>query len=635
MNNIVQSPLDHISHLFQSHVKCLASDASPSQALEGLNDKQVFENYLLNQDFATSIPHLSKSVLGKVPNHSLVTYRGLVQDIFDMEYYCAVYEEYNKKSNERKWILSKYKDTIITNNGVDTDVEVDLEGPNTLIAERLALFCIPIPGETSWANNYFNRHDTIMANAPVNEDNAIQNRKRQSNDDAFLAPSTFANSKRQLVSSDTSNSMKDNNETVQNPINNFTYEASYDSDEVCCVAKMYNNHSSDSIKLNDMIEIVGILSFEVAIEEDDHANESGHSMIESSGGSGGLRIHGITYRKLCSSFPLLKPIAVTGGQSPNLFAHIKRDESIFLSNINSEHTALINSSRSMEVRSAIINRLTKALNGDKLMAEYVLLVLISKVYSRSDGVTLGALTLNMYGQQVNDNVIVAVREVIGSLMARCVQLSASTLSMNNANWMPERNEEANRIVLSPIQVGSGTVILINESSINQVDLNKNGIKSMQALQSMVLLQKLPVQFSYYQVQIPTEASFIFISHEESSIINSDSDIIRVPLEYGDGADMEVVEDTVSLDDIRLWIVSIRELGDKPLDEEMLRFIEEDFVRSRQLNRDITPSTFHNWLTLARLIAFSNGSNKISRVEWDYMRHLETERERRINENMSQ
>lgn len=644
MSHVTQSPLGHVAHLFQAHVECLPSGTSPSQALQGFHDKQTFENYLSNQDFSTSIPRLCKSILGKVPNHSLVTYRGLVQDIFDTEYYCAVYEEYNKKSNERKWILSKYKDTIVTYNGVDSDVVVDLEGPNSVIAERLALFCIPIPGETGWANNYFNRHDTIddtmMASASINEDNAAQNRKRQSDDDTFTAPSTFLNSKRQVVSSNTSDTMKDADEIVQSSMNKFTYGASYDSDQISCVTKMYNIDSSDSIKLNDMIEVVGILSFEAAMDEDDTTNETGLStagcsMIEVSSGTGGPRIHGITYRKLCSSFPLLKPIVVTGGLSQNLFANIKRDESIFLNNANLEHAAITIGSRSREIRRAIINRLTKALHGDKLMAEYVLLVLISKVYSRSDGVMLGALTLNIYGRQTHDNVIAAVYEAIGLLMARCVRLSASTLSLNNASWMPERNEEANRITMSPIQVGPGTVVMVHESSINQVDLNQNGIKSVQALQSMVLLQKLPVQFSYYQVQIPTEASFIFISHEESSIINSDSDIIRVPLECGECADMDVVEDSVSIDDIRLWIVSTRELGEKPLDEEMLHFIEEDFVRSRQLNRDVTPSTFHNWLTLARLIAFSNGSNGISRVEWDFMRQLEAERERRISENTSQ
>jgi hypothetical protein len=248
---------------------------------------------------------------------------------------------------------------------------------------------------------------------------------------------------------------------------------------------------------------------------------------------------------------------------------------------------------------------------------------------------LGALTLNLYGDNINDKITASLYEVTSLLMARCVHLSASTASFNNSNWMPERDEESSRILPSPIQVGVGTVLLITETAINQVELNKNGVKSMQALQSMVLLQKLPVQFSYYQVQIPTEASFIFVSREESSIINSDSDIVRVHLECSEVVDMDIAEDSVSIDDIRLWLVAIRELSERPLDEDMLQFIEEDFVRSRQLNRDITPSTFHNWLTLARLIAFSNGSNIISRVEWDYMRRLENDREKRINNIMSE
>ena len=638
------NPLDHISQLFQSQLQHVSSAAAPSQALEGLNDKQAFDSYLSNQDFMNSIPYLRKSLLGRVGNHSLVTYRGLVQDILDMEYYCALYEEYNKQTNDRKLILSKYKDTIVAHNGGDNDVVIDLDGPNSVIAERLALFCVPIPGETNWANRYFNSQhtstDTTMVNGVMSEQNTVYNRKRQSNDDALLAPSTSSNSKRQVISSNSGDTVSATHEdgAMQPSRNKFVYEGTHDSDEMCCMVKMYNSNSADSIKLNDMIEIVGILSLDVAIEDGDAANELGQHRVDSPAATVGPRVHCITYRKLCSSFPLLKQISATGGmplQCQYPVANLRRDESVFLTNVNSDYTSLMGSARSIEIRQAILNRLTKALDGDKLSAEYVLLVLLSKVYSRSDGVMLGALTLNLYGDNVNDKITASLYEVTSLLMARCVHLSASTASFNNSNWMPERDEESSRILPSPIQVGVGTVLLITETAINQVELNKNGVKSMQALQSMVLLQKLPVQFSYYQVQIPTEASFIFVSREESSIINSDSDIVRVHLECSEVADMDIAEDSVSIDDIRLWLVAIRELSERPLDEDMLQFIEEDFVRSRQLNRDITPSTFHNWLTLARLIAFSNGSNIISRVEWDYMRRLENDREKRINNIMSE
>ncbi|CAM9711748.1 unnamed protein product, partial [Heterosigma akashiwo] len=32
---------------------------------------------------------------GTLPNHSLVKYIGMVQDIFDLEFFCGVYEEVN------------------------------------------------------------------------------------------------------------------------------------------------------------------------------------------------------------------------------------------------------------------------------------------------------------------------------------------------------------------------------------------------------------------------------------------------------------------------------------------------------------------------------------------------------------
>ena len=78
-----------------------------------------------------------------------------------------------------------------------------------------------------------------------------------------------------------------------------------------------------------------------------------------------------------------------------------------------------------------------------------------------------------------------------------------------------------------------------------------------------------------------------------------------------------------LDDIRLWWSNCR-LCDVKMDDNMIKYAEDDFVKARQI-KDIPPSTFHTWITIARLMTISYGIENMEPKHWDMMRDLEQQR----------
>lgn len=84
------------------------------------------------------VPALSKS---SIPD-TVVRYRGMVQNIYDQEFYCGAYEEINLLHQTSQIKLGKYRDNIsIQGYSTDNEIHVNIDGPSGLTLERHVLYC--------------------------------------------------------------------------------------------------------------------------------------------------------------------------------------------------------------------------------------------------------------------------------------------------------------------------------------------------------------------------------------------------------------------------------------------------------------------------------------------------------------
>ena len=223
-----------------------------------------------------------------------------------------------------------------------------------------------------------------------------------------------------------------------------------DSRDVNCLVKLYDfrqggsaggdcDDSSPTVRLNDMIEVVGVLTtYAAPLPDADQASFDPNAMAMSmitgdpffgfeSATSTPTKlvnvhtVHCLVYKKLCSAYPLyIAPSSRSsdGGYARsihgNVFSDTNRPGALSLS-----HT---------DCYESLVRRLGSALGGDTLSAAYVALSVISSVTGRAPGdVALGSMTVNLNGVLPEDHRMEKVVEVLKDVIPRVMQVCAWSL----------------------------------------------------------------------------------------------------------------------------------------------------------------------------------------------------------------
>jgi hypothetical protein len=287
----------------------------------------------------------------------------------------------------------------------------------------------------------------------------------------------------------------------------------------------------------------------------------------------------------------------------------------------------------------LLVHLTAALGGDATAAEYLLLALLSRVVSRTETVLLGCFPLVISGLQQNDgHKIGRLQHILSRFVPRCVTFGADIDTLNRTTVQPQKDYDLNRITPSPLQVGSGTVLLVDETRLEEGKLTENGVRSASALRNLALNQTLSVSFTYCEVSVPLDSPLIFFTSSSRSSLYATQETARVHLAPADDAKMSVAEQeqgdeepeseqgSVEWQDLKAWWAALR-LQDVSMDADTIQAAEDDFVSARQSDDTLTLADFHSWLTVARLLALSLGETKITKEVWTRMRDLELRRRR--------
>ena len=631
-------------------------------------ERALFERIMGNVELARRVPYLTKSALisGTITTNSLIRYRGMVQDIFNTEYYVGVGVETNRKTGEKRCVSSKYRDAVEVSND---EVDFDFDSPDVKTMERTALLLVPVPGESSWVREYnCAASSALLPSVPAQQQGSGSgNRKRgldgvedgshamQMEDGA--APIEEQDSRKKGTASSSSSSSP----PVPPPPCSFFFDQDLD---ICCLAKMYDS-GHDTFRLNDVIEVVGVCTLDYSSAAASAAEPQEGSLEYFLDPSLGMqfdvdllpptsiapRLHCITFRRIGSSFPLFQPL-LSGGEGSGssssssngkeVFGTVVRGAGVFACQEVSSPLSMFSSKSLDSVRSAravLLSHLAATLSGDATAAEYMLLALLSRVVSRTETVLLGCFPLVISGLQQNDgHKIGRLQQIISRVVPRCVTFGADIETLNKTTVQPQKDYDLNRITPSPLQVGSGTVLLVDETRLEEGKLTENGVRSASALRNLALNQTLSVSFTYCEVTVPLDSPLIFFTSSSRSSLYATQETARVHLAPADDAKMSVAEqdqgeeeqepgqNSVEWQDLKAWWAALR-LQDVSMDADTTQAAEDDFVSARQSDDTLTLADFHSWLTVARLLALSLGEAKITKEVWSRMRDLEQRRRR--------
>ncbi|TRZ04004.1 hypothetical protein DNTS_001158 [Danionella cerebrum] len=592
---------------------------------------EYFKDKLKLNDSHTWVPSLNDVPLHYLKPNSLVKFRCMVQDMFDPEFFMSVYEIEDPASNSTQVKCGKYKDV--------TECGVDFNSRNTVTSERQTFYCVPVPGESQRVLSLTARHcyaGTSQAKL-VPSTSYIPNRQKRSyeeDDEMDTQPQQMNDVNKGSQSSvESQGNVEPKRQETQAPSQNSSPSHCTSSLDLnfplpgekgpACLVKVYEDW--DRFKVNDVLEVYGILSVDPALSGVVDEKEVS-SLIDPTEGMETVeeqRVH-------CPPASLVPRLHMLHAQP------LVHNNPLLPSDLSSVLVELAS------VRAELLTFLTHVLMGDSLAAEYLIFHLISNVYSRRDVLPLGKFTLNLSGCPHGSPYSEHLFKVIQQLVPSSYRLSMSLHNMNKQSMVPRKDYTANRLVSGTLQLAKNTSLFLDETQLEQGQLDTTGVRNIAALGNLISWQKVDYDFNYHQMEFPCNIN-VLIASEGRSLLPSDCQVHLRPIlnppnleEYLSA--VLVAQVPSQLNKYRIYLSVARAL-EYTISEEITKAVEEDFVDMRKDDpQSISADDLHRLLVVARLFSLSHGQCTLSRDGWVKAKQLEdlrisrTQQQKRINGN---
>ncbi|XP_030628302.1 mini-chromosome maintenance complex-binding protein [Chanos chanos] len=571
---------------------------------------EYFKEKLKDKEAQSWVPSLNDVPLHYLKPNSLVRFRCMIQDMFDPEFYMGAYETIDPTTKAKVLRCGKYKDLV--------ECGVDFNSRNTVTAERQTFYCVPIPGEALWVKEGYacssqarvvastsytpNRHKRSY---DEDEDMDTQSHSQPRSGPQGLTDCHGNGESKRLETEAPSQNVSQSDCSSSHIDLNFPLPGERGP---ACLVKVYEEW--EKFKVNDMLEVFGVLSVDPALSliADDKEASSLLDPTESMETVEEQRAHS-------PPASLVPRLHMLYGQS------LQHNNSLLPSAVEEVKGTFLNSFRSelASVRAELLSYLTHVLLGDNLAAEYLILHLTSSVYARRDVLPLGKFTLNLSGCPHGSPYTERLYQVIQQLVPTSYRLSMSLHEMNTLRLVPRKDYVANRLVSGALQLVKNTSLFLDETRLEQGQLDATGVRNLTALGNLISWQKVDYDFNYHQMEFPCNINVLIVS-EGRSLLPSDCQVHLQPTvtppdleEYLSA--IQVTQLPSQLNRFRVYLCLARCL-DYSITEDMSKAVEDDFVEMRKDNpQSMSAEDLHRMLVVARLLAVSWGQSALSREAW--------------------
>ncbi|NXK96765.1 MCMBP protein, partial [Formicarius rufipectus] len=601
---------------------------------------EYFKEKLKENNATNWVPSLNDVPVHYLKPNSLVKFRCMVQDMFDPEFYVGVYETVDSNTNARVLHFGKYRDVA----ECGPQQEIDLNSSQTVTLERQTFYCVPVPGESAWSVVVLNPHlyayiSASQARVSPSTSYTPSRHKRSYEEDEEMDLHPSKQKEQHMGNSsggDIHGCVEPKRLETEAPAGHHLVSPNCSppldlnfplpgEKGPACLVKVYE--SWESFKVNDVLEVYGILSVDpvLSIVNNEERDSSALDPMECMDTAEEQRVHSPP----ASLVPRIHVILAQKLQhiNPLLPACLKEEESkTFVSNFMSELSS---------VRAELLGFLTHALLGDSLAAEYLILHLISTVYARRDVLPLGKFTVNLSGCPRNSIFTEHIYRIIQQLVPASHRLQMTVENMNHSRFIPHKDYGANRLVSGVLQLASNTSLVVDETQLQQGQLDTTGVHNVTALGNLITWQKVDYDFSYHRMEFPCNIN-VLITSEGRSLLPSDCQVHLQPqiippnMEEYMSSLLTAVLPSV-LNKFRIYLSLLR-LLDYSISDEVTKAVEEDFVEMRKNDPEsITADDLHKTLLVARFLSLSAGQTTLSRERWLRAKQLEALRKARLQQ----
>ncbi|ERN05393.1 mini-chromosome maintenance complex-binding protein isoform X1 [Amborella trichopoda] len=579
------NPLGSVRVLFE---KAIESGRNPASLSRADFTGEVFRRFLFEEGGLSHVPILDSVNLLGIPPNSLVRFVGMVQDMFDDEYYVGAFKDGST------WRTNKYTDVSSLPMGPSSEMH---------LWDRRLLYCVPVPGQNSWFKAAFTPINSLRGHSSVV---SHQREKRPREPDSMdlevdgsdpdLALSSHAKKTREEGSSCSQSS-----EALESNLADCM-SSNFDSSSLPCLVKIYDGPDVD-IKLNDIFEFIGVFTFDPELvnhnsNHDELSDALCEDVLAHLPPSKVPRLQCIISRRLALLDLISTPLGLQPGQE------------------------LVKG-----IREALLQSLTSVLGNDGLAAKYLLLHFLSQIHTRIEPVAVGKLSLNLTGFNKKNMGLFgkSLDNAIQCLLPFSDSIPLSIEYLNTTSLAPKKNYQTNRLVTGALQLAQGTHLTIDETELKAGTLNATGVDNIRILKQFLDFQRVEYEFEYYKVAMDTDVQVLVLSEAKSNILPADLVLPFRPVEVGSYLNASSSE----LEAWRWYLSTLRSHRYHTIDPAMQKVVQDDMVAARQADRSLGTEELSRWLAMARLMSISYGENSLKPEHWQMVKEMEKLRKERL------
>ncbi|KAA8491950.1 Mini-chromosome maintenance complex-binding protein [Porphyridium purpureum] len=567
---------------------------------------------------------LAAAPLAQLPEGSMVSFTGMIQDVFDQQLFVWRYGP------------SKQQTTLFSDSLCEMSEESVASIGHGDLAERLPAYVVSIPGQTDWTLGRdetpvdvdsgvitrvgaVDQADRLRKRSLSSEQVALEDGEEISASDARAN----AHNKRAAGATSAPRPYTQSASTAGGPaaslgLNLPLQEDTAKTNSRGVLIKLYQRDQFDQLLLNQIVRVHGILEYPqqpaARQEADNNDHPSDQSFMDVS-----IDDADEALARNPPSAPILHVVrleALSKEQAQPIFRGLDVDSA------RRELHAVLPSMRTL-----LASYLTRSLGGDALAAEYLLATLVSGVELRNANVVAGKCVLNLIlpedassaGDEKSDSSISfdAIVRVVKSLVSRVATFDMSIDALNTQTLTPARDLECNRLRATRLQLADRTYVLVDETHLQQGTLSELGIKNVQTLGQLASRQLVSYDFNFYNTELFVDFPMIVVSRGARSLLPADCRVRVVPSSAPVSDAVDASPSFQELNKMRLAL-ALLSLHDDQFDipADTAEKIEQHFVAMREAHRQSTSSVdpvdaLHSLLNLARVFSRAHGEHSLN------------------------
>lgn len=507
-HEFVEKPAEVIGRFVSTNKSTIAQQRDPVKIHQILS-KAVLEQ----RDSWLDIPLINQmKSLDGLKSKSLVRFRCMVQDMFDPEYYLAIYE--TATANGDAGIgFGMYRDSL---DGNEAGMTINHNSKSNVTMSRMTYYCISVPGENDWIRGKWNKLaptiPSLLSNSslatPVNEGKATredENDSREDKEDEGVRKRIKSDADGSTSSSGPQPPKVAKDASRVNlcfPLNDLN------PNRRACLVKVYDG-DEHSFKLNDIVDVIGIVHFESPLETDVAADAaSGDEKIDYVNSL----VHGIDLDDNDSQFP--------SSLVPRIHAlcisavkHI--NPLIRTLEVPSQPTQFVE-----KIRIELHAILSQAMFGDTLAADYLICNLLSHIYMRKDVLSLGAFALNICNLPKMSKADMrmytkSLYDLLAALTTHSIYFPLMLEGLNKGTFVPRKDYATNKLLAGHLQLPAGILMYVDETALETGQLSADGVSNVNLIGELIKWQKVRYDFKFHGMEMDTDVQVLVVSEGKS------------------------------------------------------------------------------------------------------------------------